>query len=215
MTQTPTKPMLLRSLALGSCALLLGACAQPSPPPAGALAPPAERISDRAIHADLKAFEAMQARVQALNDRGRANDGPAVADYHLAKAQCWLDVSFHEYTRNDRSSFPQVALGQAQRLIGALEARGMPPEGTPLVNDAARLRPDLWAEAAALRMHRGWRCAAPQAACAEVELVHAGHEYRQLGWRHAVPYIRLAEQQIAQARAAAEGCEGSPAAERR
>jgi len=27
----------------------------------------------------------------------------------LAKAQCWLDVSFHEYTRNDRGGVPPAS----------------------------------------------------------------------------------------------------------
>ena len=66
-------------------------------------------------------------------------------DYHLSKAQCWLDVSFHEYTRNDRSAFPQEALDQSVRLIALMEQKASPlPNDTPLVNGADKLRPDLW-----------------------------------------------------------------------
>ena len=81
-------------------------------------------------------YEALQGRIKALNDGGRR-----VADYHLAKAQCWLDVSFHEYTRNDRSNFPQAAMTESERLIVGMERDLNPmPLDTPLVNGAVRLR---------------------------------------------------------------------------
>ena len=49
-----------------------------------------------------------------------------MADYHLAKAQCWLDVSFHEYTRNDRSDFVQQALDQSLRLTALMQSNATP-----------------------------------------------------------------------------------------
>jgi outer membrane protein OmpA-like peptidoglycan-associated protein len=45
-----------------------------------------------------------------------------------------------------------------------------------------------------------------QLACAEVELVHAGNEYQQQGWRHAKPYIQMAEDLIAAAELGARDC---------
>ncbi|HSX65576.1 MAG TPA: hypothetical protein VLF15_12660, partial [Pseudoxanthomonas sp.] len=75
------------------------------------LVPQQARITDEAIHADLSGYGQTQGRIQALNDAGRP-----VRDYHLSKAQCWLDVSFHEYTRNDRSDFPQAALTESEKL---------------------------------------------------------------------------------------------------
>ena len=186
-------------------ALLAGLLAGPAAAQV-ALNPPADRLSDAAIHADQQAFAATQARIKALNDRG-LGDGPRVADYHLSKAQCWLDVSFHEYTRNDRSAFPQRALEQSQRLIAAMDARQQPlPNDTPLVNDAERLREDLWSAAQRLQSHAGFRCAAAKTACAEVELVHAGNEHRQYGWRHAKPYLQMAEELLIEAQAAAAQC---------
>jgi outer membrane protein OmpA-like peptidoglycan-associated protein len=77
---------------------------------------------------------------------------------------------------------------------------------TPLVNGAARLRPDLWERAQGLRGHAGWRCAAQKAACAEVELVHAGNEFKQQQWRHAKPYVQIAEDLLGEAQALAEAC---------
>ena len=188
-------------VAATAIALAAGASAQT------ALTPPAQRISDAAISADQQAYESLQARIKGLNDRGRP-----LRDHHLAKAQCWLDVSFHEYTRNDRSAYPQAALDESEKLIAAMERGASPlPMDTPLVNDAERLRPDLWAAAAALRTHAGWRCAQAKAACGEVELVHAGNEHRQQGWRHAKPYVQIAEDLLGEAQALADNCLPPPA----
>ncbi len=170
------------------------------------LAPQAERISDAVIQQDHAAYERVQARIKALNDGGRR-----VADYHLSKAQCWLDASFHEYTRNDRSAFPQAAMSESDKLVAAMEQRREPlPNDTPLVNGAARLRPDLWDRLGALSRAPGFVCAAQAAACAEVELVHAGNEFNQQGWRHAKPYVQIAEDLVARAASQAEQCLPAP-----
>lgn len=166
------------------------------------LTPPRDRISDSAIQADHQSYEALQARIRGLNDRGRP-----LRDYHLSKAQCWLDVSLHEYTRNDRSAFPQAALTESEKLVQGMErGAGALPMDTPLVNDAARLRPDLWERATALKGHAGFRCAQQKLACAEVELVHAGNEHNQQQWRHARPYVQTAEDLLGEARELAEAC---------
>lgn len=200
------RTLLMQALAAAAAATGTAALAQTT-----ALTPPAERISDRAIQADYAGYEALQARLKGLNDRGLGS-GPRVADYHLSKAQCWLDVSFHEYTRNDRSDFPQQSLAQSERLVVLMEKNAAPlPDDTPLVNDADRLRPDLWDAAARLKGHPGYRCAAQRVACAEVELVHAGNEHKQLGWRHAKPYVQIAEDHVAAAQAAADRCVPPPA----
>lgn len=166
------------------------------------LSPAKERISDQAIVADQQAYEQLQQRLHAINEAGRP-----LRDYHLSKAQCWLDVSLHEYTRNDRSAFPQEALEQSEKLILGMERKATPlPMDTPLVNGAAKLRPDLWERALAVRGHAGFACAAQKAACAEVELVHAGNEHQQQQWRHAKPYVQIAEDLVAQAESAATAC---------
>ncbi len=189
------------SLAAAAIALPAFACAQ-----ATALGPQAERISDAVIQQDYASFERIQARIKALNDGGRR-----VADYHLAKAQCWLDVSFHEYTRNDRSAFPQAAMTESEKLVVAMEQRAEPlPTETPLVNDATKLRPDLWERFHAVKQGAGFTCAAQKTACGEVELVHAGNEFKQQGWRHAKPYVQIAEDQIAEAESQARACQPAP-----
>ena len=89
--------------------------------PTVTLTPAPSRISDSAIQADHRAYETLQARIKGLNDRGRP-----VRDYFLSKAQCWLDVSFHEYTRNDRSAFPQAAMTESEKLIAGMEQGAQP-----------------------------------------------------------------------------------------
>jgi outer membrane protein OmpA-like peptidoglycan-associated protein len=199
MNKTVLLPQSPLSLTLTLALLAATAAAALAQTPA--LAPPAARIGDAMISADQRGYEQMQSRIKALNDAGLP-----LRDQHLAQAQCWLDASFHEYTRNDRGPWPQAALDQAGRLVDALAARQAPPAETPLVAGAERIRPDLWARALGLRSHAGWSCAQARAACGEVELVHAGHEQAQLGWRHAKPYVQIAEDLIGDAEALAQAC---------
>ena len=161
-----------------------------------------DRITDQAIHADLSGYEATQLRIKALNDGGRP-----VRDYHLAKAQCWLDVSFHEYSRNDRSNFPQEALTESEKLIVGMEQGASPlPTDTPLINDARYLRDDLWQRLRVIHGTPGFACAQQKVACGEVELVHAGNEFNQQQWRHAKPYIQIAEDLVNDAEALSRQC---------
>ena len=186
------------SLLLGAASTLAHAQVQ--------LAEPQARVSDNVIFQDYASYNGLQERIHQLNERG-----VPVRDYRLSKAQCWLDVSMHEYSRNDRSDFPQAAMTESEKLIIGLE-QGDPviPLDTPLVNGAARLRPDLWARTAALHHMVGALCGWPQLACAEVELVHAGNEFNQQGWRHAKPYIQIAEDLLSDGSAAIASCSVPP-----
>lgn len=192
---------LLKFLLAAGLALPLFAAAQPA-----TLTPVGERITDAAIQQDHVAFERLQSRIERLNQGGRR-----LADYHLAKAQCWLDAGFHETTRNDRSAFAQEALTESDKLVAAMESAATPlPLDTPWVNDAAKLRPDLWERIDALKRAAGFGCAAQVTACAEVELVHAGNEFKQQGWRHARPYVQIAEDLLAQGTLQAAQCASPP-----
>lgn len=210
MNMHPTPALLLSrwNAALLMACLPLAALAQTTPATSATqLAPQQARITDEAIQADLRAYETLQGRIKKLNDTGRP-----VRDYHLSKAQCWLDVSFHEYTRNDRSAFPQAAMTESEKLIQGMERGSALGSETPLVNGAARLRPDLWERAGALRGHAGDRCAQQKVACAEVELVHAGNEHQQQAWRHAKPYVQIAEDLLNEAQEMADRCNPPPPA---
>ena len=151
-------------------------------------------MTDESNYHDMTVYQVLEARLKGLNEHGHR-----LGDYDMSKAQCWADVSFHEYSRNDRSPFPDLAVAQSEAIIEALENSKTPSPDTPLINDATRLRPDLWARLNQIKAGPTLSCAAQAVACAEVELVHAGNEYNQFGWRHANPYVEMAEDLTAQA----------------
>lgn len=172
----------------------------------------APRPSAPLIQTNPTSYNAQQRRIQALNESGRHR----VASYSLAKAQCWLDVSFHEFSRNDRSMFPQRALNESFKITDYLARGGdvaspdNPAAQTPGVLEATRLRPDLWAQAEHIKRQPGYRCAENLVACSEVALAHADHEFRQQQWRHAQPYVQMAEDRLDQAQAALRACTPAP-----
>lgn len=190
-------------------AVLLGACATTVERPANVTPVPAtlpsgverSRVTDRTIAHDLAAIETYQSRVRALNDAGRP-----IRDYGLAKAQCWVSFALDEYHDNDRTGVVEAALLEADRLLDAMEAGAPVPRETPIVATSTRLREDLWARAASLQQGDGARCATAEAACLEVQLVWAGHEYRETGWRHARHAIDVAERLAAEGDRLHGGC---------
>jgi outer membrane protein OmpA-like peptidoglycan-associated protein len=208
-------PLFPQFLALSFLSLVLGCgSAMAAMPPQ--LTPQAGRISDTKISKDRKTFESMQARVRALNA-----SGVPLSNYHLAKAQAYLDVALDEYQENDRSSFVELALGEADGLLRDLEAgtKGLSLATYPLDVDknsktasAAsrvpenRLRPDLWAHAESLKQSEHFSCAAAPTAQFEVQLLQAIHEDRIGGWRRTSPYIAIAESLSARAQEALEDC---------
>lgn len=208
--KTPSPILLAAILALTTG--LVG-CAATDPrvtdraPGAVPLQAAAERLTDEAIRADHRAMDQVRARLAALNQTGRV----PTSDPHWAKAQCWLDMARQNYHENDRSTVIEQALGEATLLVDALEKGSPAADRTPAIGRSVRLREDLWARAARVKAEPAARCAAARAACLEVQLVAAGHEYAEGGWRHANPYIGIAEQQADQMDQQARACTGTPA----
>jgi OOP family OmpA-OmpF porin len=180
------------------------------------LTPQAGRISDAKISKDRKTFESMQGRIQALNAAG-----VPVSNYHLAKAQAYLDVALDEYSENDRSSFVELALGEADGLLRGLEAgtkglslatypldadKNSKPAGAASRTPETRLRPDLWALAESMKKSEHFSCAAVPTAQFEVQLLQAIHEDRIGGWRRTSPYIAIAESLSGRAQESLEDC---------
>lgn len=166
------------------------------------LTPAAARITDRAISADIASINALQKRLADLN-----NQGTPIASYHFAKAQAWLDMAMDEYVMNDRSRVVDDALQQANRLIEQLEAKKSEPGmDTEILPTSRMIRPDLWRLAAELKQSSGFSCGEDLVARLEVQLVWAGHEDNQLGWRNAKPYIQAAERLAGEARQKTETC---------
>ncbi|WP_066266380.1 OmpA family protein [Hydrogenophaga palleronii] len=175
----------------------------------GAVPPFAEaaRSTDEAQRSDHRAMQSVQNRLAALQKDGRV----AVTSYPWAKAQCWLDMARQNYHENDRGPVIGEALAESVKLVEALEKGETPAVSTPLIGGAVKLRDDLWARAERGRTGAGASCVAAQAACLEVQLVAMGHEYAEGGWRHANPYIGMAETMAARMEADQANC-AAPAA---
>jgi OmpA-OmpF porin, OOP family len=211
-------PLFPQFLAL-SIVILVLACGTAMAAMPQQLTPQAGRISDAKISKDRKTFEFMQGRIRALNAAG-----VPVSNYHLAKAQAYLDVALDEYQENDRSSFVDLALGEADGLLRGLEsgAKGLPLATYPLdvdknskaVSAAARtpenrLRPDLWALAESMKQSEHFSCAAVPTAQLEVELLQAIHEDRIGGWRRTSPYVAIAESLSVLAQESLDDCDAT------
>jgi OmpA-OmpF porin, OOP family len=150
------------------------------------------RITDGVIRADLKYFASLQARLAALNTKGI----PA-SNYYLSKATAWLEFAQEEYTDNDRSGIVERILSQALVLIQKMEQGELSAEKTTtLIEGSKRIREDLWAKLATFQQHARFDCVQGKVAQAEVQLVWAGHEELEGGWRHSKPYIEIAEDQV-------------------
>ena len=175
------------------------ACGAAEPP---VLTPEPARISDRSINADTATINALQKRLADLN-----TEGIPIGSYQFAKAQAWLDMAMDEYSMNDLTSAAEDALVQASRLIDQLEAKKKDMDmDTVILPTSCLVRPDLWKLARELKNNPGFSCGEDLVARLEVQLVWAGHEQNQLGWRHAKPYLQAAERLAGEARRKIEAC---------
>lgn len=151
------------------------------------------RITDGVIRADLKYFASLQTRLSALNAKGLSAN-----DYSLSKATAWLEFAQEEYTDNDRSGIVERLLSQALLLIQKMERGDQAIDKTTvIIKGSQRIRADLWDKLEAFHKHANFDCVQGKVAQAEVQLVWAGHEEIEGGWRHSKPYIEIAEAQVA------------------
>jgi OmpA-OmpF porin, OOP family len=191
----------------------LAACSSPGPVLSGKDQLPSahaeqNRITDGVIRADRKYIASLQARLGALNAKGRPAD-----DYFLSKATAWLDFATEEYSDNDRGGIVEQTLAQALALIKKMEAGDSAIDrSTVIVPAAKKIRPDLWAKFSEFQGHREFTCVAGKVAQGEVQLVWAGHEELEGGWRHAKPYIEIVESIVQKIDADLERCAQSAVA---
>lgn len=154
--------------------------------------PEQRRITDAVIRSDQRSMAALQTRLSAINAKGVKAD-----DYFLSKATAWLDFATEEYTDNDRSGIFERLVHESRSLIEALEAnRTDINRKTTIVEGSKLIRPDLWSKLQAYQQHKDFECIAGRVGQAEVQLVWAGHEEIDGGWRHAKPYIEIAENMV-------------------
>lgn len=113
----------------------------------------------------------VQTRLNALGERKN--------NYFGDKAQCWLNAARDERSSHDGWGFVEEALMQADGLTKALETSQGLSADNPELRTASVVRPDLWKQILAAKGSPLFpQCQEAQrlTACAEVEMIHAGHE---------------------------------------
>ncbi len=154
------------------------------------VAPLKKRTTDEQTRADKEEFKKLEERLSEINKAG-----VPVGSYLFTKASTWLDFAFDEYTENDQLGVVEEALYEAVYLIRLMEDKAsVIVTGTPIGKASKKVRPDLWDRVETLKQAPGFPCGGEKVAKLEVMLVKAGHEEKELGFRHAMPYIKKAEQ---------------------
>lgn len=115
--------------------------------------------------------------------------------YHLNKIQAWLNLSRDFYHEGDGSASVNAAYDEAEKIIQALEDGKTASMDTAMIQDAAKLRPDLWQIAADRKSTSALlSSAAREVAYCEVYLVRAGQAQTNLGGKARVePLIGMAQ----------------------
>jgi OOP family OmpA-OmpF porin len=170
--------------------------------PAGPTPPAASKAAASATGA--AAINELQGRIRKLNEQGLT-----LTNYSVAKAQCWLDTAWSQYSENDRSGFPDEALAESSAIVSALESDKLSKAGfsTPFIVRSTKVRDDLWTRVQDFKTRTAsLACTARHVACAEVHLVRAGHALNETGWRQATPYVDLAQDALQRAGVAAARC---------
>lgn len=153
-----------------------------------------KRFLDDQIQFDEQQLTAVESRLENLVERRHVGAN----DYHFVKAQTWFDFAQQEYQENDRTGAAEQALRESLSLIAQLlaqpryDVRGITWD-TPHIEASQPVHPELWKLIARWKEHANFHCIAPETAELEVTLVHAGHEYQELGWRHALSKVQAAE----------------------
>jgi hypothetical protein len=142
-------------------------------------------------------LDLLQQRLSDLNAHG-----VPLRSYAFAKAQHWLDFARAQHEAKDKSGIVAHAAQQTQRILQQLQTGDTnAAQETPLFKTVKQIRPDLWQQAAEMKRHLNFAAAADRVAQLEVQLVWAGHEYGQLGWRTARPHLAAAERFAKEAQA--------------
>ncbi|MGF6773896.1 OOP family OmpA-OmpF porin [Paraburkholderia sp. GAS199] len=101
------------------------------------------------------------------------------SSYFHAKAQCWIDAGKQASLAHDHWGFVEEAIGQAAVLTMGLEKDTPLSAVNPPLRTVSTVRPDLWTIVNAIKSDPAL-AVCPEAqkplACAEVELMQAGHD---------------------------------------
>lgn len=128
--------------------------------------------------------------------------------YLLEKARAWLSYADHEYSEKaDRQHIAHI-YRQVLDILYAEQRVSLTSE-TAILPFSARMRNDLWTRIESIKTEAGFRCAYRALAQAEVNLVWAAAEYKELGWRHSREIFASAERLVDQANYLSQQCEGA------
>jgi len=167
-------------------------------------------VSAPLVHAAGEALPEQLRQIESLQRRAdkQAFGEPGANNYHLAKARTWLDLALSEYHENEGTDLVPAAIGQAEKLLDALEKKQADiSRDTPVqVPGSEAVRPDLWNRIAAMKKHDKFSCGQRPIAEAEVHLVWAGHEKFESNWEHAQSYARSAEDLLNEAQTSINDC---------
>lgn len=108
--------------------------------------------------------------------------------YFHAKAQCWLSAAQQTRQAGDHWGFVEEAIGQAAMITISLENGTPLSAANPALRTVSTVRPDLWKIVNAIKADPAIaQCqqAQPPLACAEVELMQAGHDAWTRGFSNA------------------------------
>ena len=179
------------------------------------LSPATQRYTPNIIRADLDTLAAQARALSASKDVALKTTNT----YIWHKSQRWLDVAQDEYRNNNRGAVPAFSLQQSQQLLAQLNTEQAVPLvqvfDTPLLLDAARIRPDLWAKVDVIKSTSikpndeyalPAQCALADTAYTEVQLTWAAWVQASYGWRSALPYIANAEKGLARAQTNFQRC---------
>jgi OOP family OmpA-OmpF porin len=123
--------------------------------------------------------------------------------YTAHKAQAWVNFSKYAHAEQLPGDVQSAAAANAGALVTALAQHHAVSHDTAELPHARHVRDDLWRGIAAAEAD-GRVCGAPKmTAYCEVELAWADYESGAGGWRHANPYVRIAEDYCHTAMAAA------------
>jgi hypothetical protein len=155
-------------------------------------------------------LDVLQDDLRTLNARGFS-----LRSYAFAKAQHWLDFARAQDEAKNRTGIVADAAREAARIIRQIEA-GDPKAGfeTPTFKRVTRVREDLWQLTEQAKREPAFATVPDLVAQLEVQLVWAGHEHAELGWRTAKPHLAMAERlakDIAECIAAPTSLPTSPA----
>jgi OOP family OmpA-OmpF porin len=138
---------------------------------------------------------------QQLDAQG-APGGGCEAAYAAHKAQAWVNFGKYAAAEQLPREVQSAALGNGRALLEALAQHRPASHDTAELPHARHVRDDLWRGIAGVEQD-GRVCAAPKmTAYCEVQLAWVDYEAAAGGWRHADPYVRIAEDYCSTAMAA-------------